>query len=115
MRTSLLYGKPEPGPQERLAARGGDFYADEIRCPTQVGELAAALLELGQRDDVEGILHVVAAEAVSRLELARLLGAAEARGVPSPRVGRPRNVALDASRARSLLRTRLRGVSEVCG
>jgi len=112
VRTSLLYGKPEPGPQERLAARGGDFYVDELRCPTHVGELAAALLELGERDELAGPLHVAASEAVSRLELALLLGATRARGVPSPRVGRPRDVRLDSSRAAGLLRARLRGVSE---
>lgn len=115
VRTSLLYGKPEPGPQERLARRGGAFYVDEIRCPTHVVELAAALLELGVRERAPRLLHVVGPEAVSRLELARLLGATGARGVPSPRVGRPRNVALDASRAAALLRSRLRGVSEVLG
>ena len=111
VRTSLLYGKPD-GPQERLAARGGEFYVDELRCPTHVGELAAALLELGERDELAGPLHVAASEAVSRLELALLLGATRARGVPSPRVGRPRDVRLDSSRAAGLLRARLRGVSE---
>jgi len=112
VRTSLLYGKPEPGAQERLAARGGDFYVDELRCPTRVTDLAAALLELGGLD-VAGVLHVAAPEAVSRLELARALGAGDARGVPSPRVGRPRDVRLDSTLAASLLETRLRGLSEV--
>jgi dTDP-4-dehydrorhamnose reductase len=115
VRTSLLYGKSEPGPQERLARRGGDFYVDEIRSPTHVGELTAALLELGVREDAPRLLHVAGPEAVSRLEFARLLGAADVRGVPSPRVGRPRNVALDVSRASALLATRLRGVSAVLG
>lgn len=118
VRTSLLYGKPEPGPQERLALAGGDFYVDEIRCPTHVSDLAAALLELAAHD-LEGVLHVVAAEPVTRLEFARLLRTSAgldpegARGVPSPRVGRPRNVALASGRAAALLETRLRGVGEV--
>ena len=85
----VLYGKPEPGPQERLAFSDVDFYVDEIRCPTLVGELAAALLELA-RLDVSGPLHVAAPDAVSRYELARRLRAAHGldpdtvRGAPSP-------------------------------
>lgn len=110
VRTSVLYGKTEPGPQEVLAFRDDvEFYTDEIRCPTRVDELAAALLELSVRDDLTGLLHVAAPEAVSRLELARLLRAAHgrdpatARGVPSPREGRARNVALDSSAAAEIL------------
>ena len=108
VRTSLLYGNP--GPQEALARRDDVvFHDDEIRCPTRVDELAAALLELAAGDQA-GILHVAAAEAVSRLELARLLGAHDPRGAPTP-PGRARNVALDSSRAAALLATPLRGVS----
>jgi dTDP-4-dehydrorhamnose reductase len=119
VRTSVLYGKAEPGPQERLALSDVDFYVDEIRCPTVVAELAAALLELAGRDDLAGPLHVAAPEAVSRYEFARLIRAAngldpdEVRGAPSPRAGRARNVALDSGRAAGLLATRLRGVREV--
>lgn len=118
VRTSVLYGKPEPGPQERLAFSDVNFYVDEIRCPTLVAELAAALLELAQLD-VAGPLHVAAPDAVSRYELARRLRAAHGldpdtvRGAPSPRSGRARNVALDSSRAAGLLATRLRGLREV--
>ena len=117
VRTSLLYGKPEPGPQERLAARTDIvFYTDEIRCPTRVGELADALLELAERRDVSGPLHVAGPDAVSRYELALLLAPdpRAVRGGPSPTAaGRARNVALDCSRAADLLQTRLRGVKEV--
>ncbi|HEY5099414.1 MAG TPA: sugar nucleotide-binding protein [Gaiellaceae bacterium] len=110
VRASLLYGKP--GPQEALAARDDVvFHTDEIRCPTHVSDLAAALLELAALD-LTGVLHVAAPEAVSRLELARLLGAREPRGVPTP-PGRARNVALDSSRAARLLGTRLRGIREI--
>jgi len=118
VRTSLLYGKAEPGPQELLAFGDAELYVDEIRCPTLVGELAAALLELAQLE-VAGPLHVAAPDAVSRYELARRLRAAhgldpdEVRGAPSPRPGRARNVALDSSRAAGLLATRLRGLREV--
>ena len=118
VRTSVLYGKAEPGPQELLAFSDIDFYVDEIRFPTLVGELAAALLELA-RLDVSGPLHVAAPDAVSRYELARRLRAAHGldpdtvRGAPSPRQGRPRNVALDSSRAAGLLASPLRGLREV--
>jgi dTDP-4-dehydrorhamnose reductase len=109
VRTSLLYGKAEPGPQERLAAReGGVFYVDEIRCPIVVADLAAALLELAELDR-SGILHVAGPDAVSRLELARLLGARGSEGAPAP-PGRARNVALDSSRAAALLEAPLRGI-----
>ncbi|HSX21789.1 MAG TPA: sugar nucleotide-binding protein [Gaiellaceae bacterium] len=109
VRTSLLYGKPESGPQERLAAEGAEFYVDEIRCPTRVGELAAALLELAVSDE-RGVLHVAGPDAVSRLEFALRLGAVDPRGVPTP-PGRARNVALDSKRAGSLLKTGLTGIA----
>jgi dTDP-4-dehydrorhamnose reductase len=116
VRTSLLYGKAEPGPQEELARRAEvAFYTDEIRCPTLVGELAAALLELSL-GEVAGVLHLAAPEAVSRYELARLLRIAggldpdAVRGAPAPRAGRARNVALDSSRGAEILGKRLSGI-----
>lgn len=125
VRTSLLYGGREPSRHERLACdaaqgRGGmTFFEDELRSPVIVGELAAALLELAARDD-EGILHVAGPDMVSRYEFAFLL--AQAHGLPGERIlrsrlagsglVRPANCALDSSRARALLRTRLRGVLE---
>jgi dTDP-4-dehydrorhamnose reductase len=119
VRTSLLYGKP--GPQEALALRDDiELFTDEIRCPTLVSELAAALIELAGLD-VSGPLHVAAPEAVSRYELGRFLRARqggdpdEVRGALAPRHGRPRDVALDASRAAGLLSSRLRGVTEALG
>jgi dTDP-4-dehydrorhamnose reductase len=125
-RTSLLVGGPDaaPSPHERLAlaaARGEQevsFFADEIRSPVQVGDLAAALLELAARPEVTGALHVGGADAVSRLELARLVVAAAGldplalRGAPAP-PDRPRFCPLDSSRAASLLTTRLRGAREL--
>ena len=111
VRTSLLYGRPG-GPQEELASRReAVFYEDEIRCPTRVDELAAALLELAG-SSVNGVLHVAAPDAISRVELARLLGALDPKGAPAP-LGRARNVALDSSRAAGLLTTRLRGIREL--
>ena len=115
VRTSLIYGGPEPGPQERLAADpSAAFFSDEIRCPIAVGDLAAALLELAE-GDYAGLLHVAGADAVSRRELAgRIVG----RPVPRASLSdsdepRPRDCSLSIERARALLRTRLRGVREV--
>lgn len=109
VRTSLLYGKAEPGPQERLAARpDAEFFVDEIRCPTLVGEVAAALLELSQLD-LDGVLHVAGPDAVSRIDFARLLGAQDPRGILAT-PGRARNVALESSRASALLTAPLTGI-----
>ena len=119
VRTSLLYGKP--GPQEALALQEGvELYTDEIRCPTRVDELAAALLELGALD-LAGPLHVAAPDACSRYAFARLLrtaAGADPEGVRAglaPGSGRARNVALDSSKATELLVVRLRGVAETMG
>jgi dTDP-4-dehydrorhamnose reductase len=107
VRTSLLYGRP--GPQEALAARpGATFYADEIRCPTRVDDLATALLELAGTD-VAGVLHVAGPDAVSRYDFAVFLGARDPVAAPTP-PGRARNVALDSSRARALLSAEIRGL-----
>jgi dTDP-4-dehydrorhamnose reductase len=117
VRTSLIYGGAEPGPQERLAADPeAVFFTDEVRCPVQVGDLADALLELAAGERA-GILHVAGADALSRLEFARLL-APRVERVPGATLAesgvvRARNVALSSERARGLLRTRLRGAREV--
>ena len=56
MRTSLIYGGAEPSPHEELALTGSRgeadvaFFTDELRSPVQVGDLAAALLELASSD-----------------------------------------------------------------
>jgi dTDP-4-dehydrorhamnose reductase len=113
VRTSLIYGGREPGPQERLARDNRRFFVDELRSPVQVGDLAEAILELLALD-VPGPLHVAGADDVSRLDFALLLGADPTRLEPahtSP--DRAPNVTLDSSRARSLLRTTLRGAYEV--
>jgi dTDP-4-dehydrorhamnose reductase len=123
VRTSLLYGGPTPGPHEVAAleaARGerdAVFFTDEVRCPTHVGDLAAALLELVPTG-LAGPLHVAGADAVSRYTFARLVAAAA--GLPTRRLRagsigdsglvRPANCALDCSRAAGLLATRMRGV-----
>jgi dTDP-4-dehydrorhamnose reductase len=125
VRTSLIYGGPEPSRHERVACEAaaghGDttFFEDELRSPVLVEDLAGALLELAGRGEA-GILHVAGSDTVSRYEFAVLL--AQAHGlsgerIPRSRVAasglvRPANCALDSSRAQTLLHTRLRGVLE---
>lgn len=125
-RTSLIYGGAEPSRHERAAleAAGGRasirFFSDELRSPVQVADLAAALLELAG-SDVSGVLHVAGADDMDRYEFARLVVAAaggDAASLESTLAAehatpRPLDCRLDSSRARALLRTRLRGVTEV--
>jgi dTDP-4-dehydrorhamnose reductase len=104
VRTSLLYGPPD-GPQEALSQRDDvEFHSDEIRSPIRVRALAAALLELANRD-FAGILHIAGPEALSRSEFAERLRGAPVHNRPTP-PGRARNVALDSSRAHRLLHFR---------
>jgi dTDP-4-dehydrorhamnose reductase len=120
VRTSLIYGGAAPSDHERRAlGPSTTFYEDEVRCPVAAPDLAAALVELAlERTDVRGPLHVAGADAVSRLDFARLVAAANGRDPAAVRggrrpPGRPGDIVLDCSRARALLRTRLRGVREV--
>jgi dTDP-4-dehydrorhamnose reductase len=114
VRTSLLVGGPghEPSKHERMAlAADAVFYEDEIRCPTQVGDLAGALLELAGLD-ATGVLHVAGTDALSRAELAELVaGRAVTRVSAPPR--RPLDCRLDCSQARALISTELRGARAV--
>ena len=113
VRTSLIYGGAEPGPQERLARDGRRFFTDELRSPVQVGDLADALLELLALD-VAGPLHLGGADDISRFDFAVLLGADPELLEPVRTTAeRAPNVTLDSSRARALLTTPLRGVREV--
>jgi len=128
VRTSLLYGGQAPGPHETAAVeaaqgeRDGVFFTDEVRCPTDVGDLAAALLEL-VRTDAAGPLHVAGADAVSRYEFACLIAAAAGVRTDRLRPGhsrdtglvRPRNCALDSTRAAGIVTAPPRGVYEVLG
>jgi len=115
VRTSLIYGGPSPGPQERLAADpDAAFFTDEHRCPVEVGDLAAALLELAD-SGYAGLLHVAGADRLSRQELAELLRGRPVRTASAADAGeaRPRDCSLSIERATGLLRTRLRGAREV--
>jgi dTDP-4-dehydrorhamnose reductase len=126
VRTSLIYGGPELSSHERAVLDAVDgtapmaFFADEIRCPAHIGDLAQAVLELSHLS-LAGPLHLAGSDAVSRYEFARLVAAAHGRAegvveaafsaaLPDPR---PLDCRLDCGRSRSLLRTRMRGVREV--
>lgn len=126
VRTSLIYGGAEPGQHEQfvLDALAGDedvtFFTDELRCPIQVGDLAAALLELAPTN-VAGTLNIAGSDTISRYEFARLIASAAGRSPDTVRAGsslalglrRPRNCVLDITRAQRLLATPLRGVRQV--
>jgi dTDP-4-dehydrorhamnose reductase len=123
VRTSLIYGGDRPGPHEQLVLDAIDgrsevaFFSDELRCPVTAGDLAAALLELAGGDSA-GPLHVAGADAVSRLEFARLIALAHGRDPSRLRASRsadaglrrPLNCTLDCGRAAALLGAPLRGV-----
>jgi dTDP-4-dehydrorhamnose reductase len=114
VRTSLIYRGDGSTRHEQLARDPSmSFYDDELRSPIQVGDLAAAILELAELD-VAGPLNVAGADGLSRLDFARLIAGRSVRGGPRP-PGRPGDCRLDSSRAQSLLSTRLRGAREVLG
>lgn len=124
VRTSLIYGGPgyPASKHERLArdAAAGTadvtFFTDELRSPIQVGDLAAALLELAERahEHRGSIWHVAGADGVSRCEFARLVAGDAVCCAPVPDgVVRPRDCTLNSSVAAALLQTRLRGCREV--
>jgi dTDP-4-dehydrorhamnose reductase len=117
-RTSLIIGSDRTSSTERLVhalATGepGALYTGNIRCPVHVTDLASALLEL-LVSDVRGAAHVAGPEAVTRLELGRLIAARDGldpHALPfAP--GPPSDVRLDGKRTQAFLRTRLRPASE---
>ncbi len=126
VRTSLIYGFAPIDKISRFAldvAEGRSearLFSDEYRCPVYVEDLAEALLELAGLS-YGGVLNLAGAERVSRYELGVLIarawgvdpaGIVPALSAESP-VPRPRNCTLDIARARSLLRTELRGIRAV--
>lgn len=117
-RTSLLWGGPAVGAQERLVLDPATtFFTNQVRCPLRVDRLAAALLELADRPEITGVLHVAGAEAVDRLTFARRLAPGlgvdptRLRGVMDRSGTRPDHLHLDSARARRLLAAPLPGVA----
>jgi dTDP-4-dehydrorhamnose reductase len=104
-RTSLLYGAGG-GPQEALVGRAltGEaiaFFSDEVRCPSHVSDLAAALVEL-TGEASSGILHVAGPQGSHPLRVRPPAGRGRRRrcGSDRPCGGGP------ALRAAGLLRAR---------
>jgi dTDP-4-dehydrorhamnose reductase len=125
VRTSLIIGDAE-SKQVTMALdlatgrRSGALFTDEYRCPVDVHDLAAAVLELA-RSDYAGLLNVAGPETMSRAELGRMAAVrygADPAAIPTCPTAegglgpRPGNVLLDSTRAGSLLTTRLRPASE---
>ncbi|MGK5677806.1 SDR family oxidoreductase [Actinoplanes sp. URMC 104] len=124
VRTSLIHGDGSKHEAFVLGLLAGEepgmLFADEIRCPIHRDDLAAALLEIAD-SRFAGILNVAGPEAVSRADFGRLVARAHGLDESKLPVGlssegglgpRPLDVRLDTSLARTVLRTRLRPVSE---
>lgn len=126
VRTSLIYALDGSDHVSRAILDGvasgqpARLFTDEWRSPVFVDELAAALIELAAID-VRGPLHVTGPERISRYSFGALLashynlphGAIVAATIADSGMVRPRDCSLDTRRAQALLRTRLRGPSEV--
>lgn len=121
VRTSLLWGGPgDGGPQVRLVQDPDmRFFTDEFRNPLDVACLAEACLELVERPEITGLLHVAGPERVDRLTFARALAPLAGvdpdslrGGTGAAMPGRPADVSLASSLASSLLTTGLRGLPE---
>ncbi|MEO0493000.1 MAG: sugar nucleotide-binding protein [Actinomycetota bacterium] len=119
VRTSLLWGgSGDGGPQVRLVRDPGvRFFTDEFRNPLDVASLAEACLELIDRPQITGPLHVAGPHRVDRLTFARALAPLAGvdpdslrGGTGADQPGRPADVSLDSSLAASLLDTELRGL-----
>ncbi|MGA5643315.1 SDR family oxidoreductase [Streptomyces cinereoruber] len=124
-RTSLIIGHGR-SVHERLvhelaAGRDGVLYADDVRCPVYVEDLAAALLELAESDAI-GIQHLAGADAVSRYELGTLIARRDGLDASRLRTGLRAesalpgglDVRLDSRATQAKLRTTLRGVRQFC-
>lgn len=122
-RTSLITGDRRSS-HERLVrelaagSRTGVLFADDIRCPVHVADLASALLELAVIRPA-GVHHLAGPDAVSRHELGCLIARRDGldpallrTGTRAGQIAGPLAVRLDSSRTQALLRTRLRGARE---
>jgi dTDP-4-dehydrorhamnose reductase len=125
VRTSLIIGD-ERSVHVRLCLdlvtgrRAGTLFADQVRCPVAVDDLASAVLELAGTD-ARGTINVAGPDAVTRAQLGQLVarrygldpGRLPVGRTPSDVPPRPAVVRLDSSYATGLLTTRLRGAPEV--
>jgi dTDP-4-dehydrorhamnose reductase len=121
VRTSLIYGFNPLDPRTHLTITGAmpNLFVDEYRCPIHVDDLATAIVELVDLN-FTGILNVAGPQRLSRFEFGLKLAQAlhktpHLTGVSSysSAAPRPRDCALDISRAKALMHTPLRSVDEV--
>ena len=79
LRTTLVSGNSpsgDKGVHERLlrewaAGKTTPLFTEEIRQPVEVGNLADAVVELCERDNLSGVYHWAGSEALSRYEIGR--------------------------------------------
>ncbi|AGZ44420.1 SDR family oxidoreductase [Actinoplanes friuliensis] len=125
VRTSLIIGD-ERSAQVRLALdlttgrKQGALFTDEVRCPIDATDLAAAIVELAS-SDYAGLINVAGPEVLTRAELGRLIAVRhglDPATVPTCTIAesgmgpRPADIRLDSTRAVGLLETRIRGAAE---
>ncbi|MFK4085364.1 SDR family oxidoreductase [Kribbella sp. NPDC020789] len=117
-RTSLIVSSDGRSQSEQLthalaAGAPGALFTENIRCPVHVTDLALALLELTASDHT-GVAHLGGPEAISRLELGRLIATRDGLDPETlPAIaGATSHIRLDSTRTQQRLRTRLRPVSE---
>jgi dTDP-4-dehydrorhamnose reductase len=123
-RTSLIIADGD-SPLERLVhelalgAGTGVLFADQVRCPAHVTDLASALMELAAGPRA-GICLVAGTDAVSRYELGLLIAARDGLDPAALPVGLRAatgspgglDVRLDSTKTQAQLTTRLRGARE---
>ncbi|MGV9274289.1 sugar nucleotide-binding protein [Streptomyces griseosporeus] len=123
-RTSLIIGDGGSVHERHVhdlatGRRTGVLFADVVRCPVHVTDLAAALLELAD-SPATGIHHLAGPDAVSRHELGVLIAHRDGldpahlpagHHADSPRPG-PLTLRLDSTATQGRLGTRLRGARE---
>jgi len=125
VRTSWTISRVPLDPHTRLildvaaGRRTERLFTDEYRCPVGVDDLAAAVLELVAHD-FTGVINVAGPDALSRYELDCLVAKAHnltiselpTMSVAASGLHHPADVRLDSALARSILKTRLRGIRD---
>ena len=123
-RTSLIIGDGDSAHEKLVhdlasGAATGVLFADQVRCPVQVEDLAAALLELAASQRA-GIHHLAGTDAISRYELGLLIAARDGLDPAALPVGlradaglpAALDVRLDSAMTQAKLTIRLRGARE---
>ena len=135
VRTALVYRVHPPDPTNyallHTPLRQGRtplVFTDEYRCPILVDDLADALLELAAWHPSQwallpagGVLHIAGPDRLDRYTLAHHLAPhfgidparIQAATLSASPLVRPADCSLDTSRARTVLRTRLRSVHDI--